>query len=110
MLDMWHDFLQGFPDGLPAFPDGLPLTQIAFVVICAPAALVLLHFLRTAFILQWLLYALVAHGVSGSDTLQLFRVVPFTQLCLPVAGAFLGTGILVGVGGSLTAIRKFLQV
>ena len=49
MLDMWHDFLQGFP----VLPDGLPLTQIAFVVICAPAALVLLHFLRTAFILQF---------------------------------------------------------
>ena len=63
-----------------------------------------------AFLLQWLLYALIARGVNSSDSLHLFRVVPFLDFILPVAGAFLGVGILVGVGGSLTAIRKFLRV
>ena len=37
-------------------------------------------------------------------------VVPFTQIWYIVALVFLGTGILVGVGGSLTAIRRFLRV
>ncbi|MBQ9348512.1 MAG: permease-like cell division protein FtsX [Oscillibacter sp.] len=63
-----------------------------------------------AFLLQALLYALVARGVNSSDSLHLFHVVPFREYILPVGGAFLGAGILVGVGGSLTAIRRFLRV
>ena len=35
---------------------------------------------------------------------------PFAQLWKPVAGVFLGAGVLIGVGGSLSAIRRFLQV
>ena len=34
----------------------------------------------------------------------------FTFVGIILALVFLGTGILVGVGGSLTAIRKFLRV
>ena len=45
-----------------------------------------------------------------SDTLQLLRVVSFRKIWGPVAGVFGLVGILVGVGGSLTAIRKFLRV
>ena len=63
-----------------------------------------------AFFLQWLLYAGVAQGIANSDTLQLLKVVAFQKIWLPVAVVFGGVGILVGVGGSLTAIRKFLQV
>ena len=63
-----------------------------------------------AFLLQWGLYEAVAQGVASNDTLQLIRVVPFSQLWAAVAGTFAGAGILIGVGGSLSAIRKFLQV
>ena len=63
-----------------------------------------------AFFLQWLLYAGVAQGIANSDTMQLLRVVDFRQIWAPVAAVFAGVGILVGVGGSLTAIRKFLRV
>ena len=63
-----------------------------------------------AFGLQWLLYAAVARGVATNDTLQLVQIIPFQQMWLPVALTFGGAGILIGVGGSLSAIRRFLQV
>ena len=63
-----------------------------------------------AFFLQWALYAAVARGVDSNDTLQLIRVIPFSELWAPVAAVFVLAGIIIGVGGSLSAIRKFLQV
>ena len=63
-----------------------------------------------AFGLQWALYAAVAQGVDTNDTMQLIEIIPFQQLWIPVAATFAGAGVLVGVGGSLSAIRKFLQV
>jgi len=63
-----------------------------------------------AFGLQWGLYAAVAKGVDNNDTLQLIRVLAFEELWQPVAIVFLGAGIVIGVFGSLSAIRKFLQV
>ena len=48
--------------------------------------------------------------MDTNDTLQLLSIVPFAQLWKPVAGVFLGAGVLIGVGGSLSAIRRFLQV
>jgi len=63
-----------------------------------------------AFGLQWLLYSGMVRGVESSDTMQLLRLVPFEDIWAPVALVFLGVGIVVGVGGSLTAIRKFLRV
>ena len=63
-----------------------------------------------AFFLQWGLYEAVSRGVASNDTLQLIRIIPFEQLWAPVAEVFAGAGIVIGVGGSLSAIRKFLQV
>ena len=63
-----------------------------------------------AFLLQWVLYGALVSGVENSDTMQLLRMVPFGDIWGPVAAVFLVVGILVGVGGSLTAIRKFLRV
>ena len=63
-----------------------------------------------AFLLQWGLYGAVAQGVDNNDTLQLIQIIPFTEMWLPVAGTFAAAGIVIGVGGSLSAIRKFLQV
>ncbi len=63
-----------------------------------------------AFVLQWLLYNAMVRGVESSDTMQLLRLVPFTDIWGLVAVAFMLVGLMVGVGGSLTAIRKFLRV
>ena len=63
-----------------------------------------------AFFLQWALYAAVARGVDSNDTLQLIQVMPFSELWAPVAAVFALAGIVIGVGGSLSAIRRFLQV
>ena len=63
-----------------------------------------------SFLLQWALYEAVAKGVDANDALQLIRVIPFSQLWPAVAAVFAGAGILIGVGGSLSAIRRFLQV
>ena len=63
-----------------------------------------------AFALQWLLYGAIAQGIADSDTLQILRVVVFERIWVPVAVAFLVVGVVVGVGGSLTAIRRFLRV
>ncbi len=63
-----------------------------------------------AFLLQWGLYEAVAQGVANNDTLQLISVIPFTEMWIPVAVSFAAAGVIIGVGGSLSAIRKFLQV
>ena len=63
-----------------------------------------------AFLLQWGLYEAVARGVANNDTLQLISIIPFTDMWVPVAVSFAVAGIIIGVGGSLSAIRKFLQV
>ena len=63
-----------------------------------------------AFGFQWVLYRAIMQGIENSATLQLLRITPFEQIWLPVAVAFGVVGIFVGIGGSLTAIRKFLRV
>ena len=63
-----------------------------------------------AFFMQWGLYEAVAKGVNTSDVLQLIDIIPFRELWVPVAASFAGAGILIGVGGSLSAIRKYLLV
>ena len=63
-----------------------------------------------AFGLQWLLYAAIADGIAGNDTLQLIRIVPFGAIWGPVAIFFLVVGMLVGIAGSLMAIHRFLRV
>ena len=63
-----------------------------------------------AFGLQWLLYEGVTRGVVNNDTFQLLHIIPFQNMWKPVAGVFAAAGMFIGVGGSLSAIRKFLQV
>ena len=63
-----------------------------------------------AFGLEWLLYDLLVKKIESIDTLQMFQFVPFQQLLLPMICTFVATGFLVGVLGSWTSIRKFLNV
>lgn len=62
------------------------------------------------FFLQWGLYEAVARSVATNDTINLINVVPFESMWNYVAIIFAAAGMLIGVGGSLSAIRKFLQV
>lgn len=63
-----------------------------------------------AFFLQWGVYELVSKTVIKSDGLSLVTILPFTSLILNILPVFCGAGLLIGVVGSVLAIRKFLQV
>ena len=63
-----------------------------------------------AFFIEWGVYDLLAERIEAMDTLQLFRIIPFTTVLPFVLVAYLITGFLVGVMGSMLSIRKFLQV
>ena len=64
-----------------------------------------------AFFLMWLMYNTMLQQLDMVDTLKkLFTFVPFEQLLLPMVITFFGAGLFVGVVGSWTSIRKFLNV
>ncbi len=63
-----------------------------------------------AFGLQWLLYDALQHRIESVDVLEMFQMVPFDQLLLPLALVFGAAGVFVGILGSYTSIRKFLNV
>ncbi len=63
-----------------------------------------------AFGLMWLLYNTLLARLAVMDTLKLFSFVPFETLLLPMVLTFLGAGLFVGVVGSWTSIRKFMDV
>ena len=63
-----------------------------------------------AFFLQWGIYELVAKFVLQSNGLSLVTMLSYTSMVSTILPIFCGTGLLIGVGGSLLAIRKFLQV
>ena len=62
------------------------------------------------FFLQWGLYEAVARSIASNDTINLITTVPFVDMWSYVAVIFAIAGMLIGVGGSLSAISKFLQV
>ena len=63
-----------------------------------------------AFGLEWLMYDQLVARINAVDTLQLFNFVPFQQLLLPMIATFAAAGLFVGVVGSWTSIRKFMNV
>jgi len=63
-----------------------------------------------AFGLEWVMYDAAVFKISEVDALQLFKFVPFEQLLIPMIVTFAATGMFVGVVGSWTAIRKFMNV
>jgi len=63
-----------------------------------------------AFGLEWLLYDLLLDRLAVVDTLKLFTFVPFRELLIPMVATFVGAGLFVGVVGSWTSIRKFMDV
>ena len=63
-----------------------------------------------AFFLQWGIYVLLTDSILTGGTLSFIEIVSFDAMRLYVLAIFGGAGLLIGVGGSLLAIRKFLQV
>ena len=63
-----------------------------------------------AFFAQWGIYHLVAKLVIQGNGLSLVTMLSYGSMAKTILGIFCGTGALIGVGGSLIAIRKFLQV
>ena len=63
-----------------------------------------------AFGLEWVGYDALVQRVSGVDSLQLFTFVPFQELLIPMVIVFAGAGMFVGIVGSWTSIRKFMDV
>ena len=63
-----------------------------------------------AFGSEWLLYNFLVTKIEAMDTLNMFKFVPFQQLLIPMICVFAGTGFAVGVLGSWSSIRKFMNV
>ena len=63
-----------------------------------------------AFGLEWMLYNWILQKLDQVDTLNMFNFVPFDQLLIPMAAVFTGAGLFVGIVGSWTSIRKFMDV
>ena len=61
-----------------------------------------------AFLAEWALYTELFHVVSG--VIPYFQLLPFDSLRWVVLGVYCGAGVLFGIGGSVTSIRKFMNV
>lgn len=61
-----------------------------------------------AFFAQWGVYAEMTNIASG--VIPYFKIVPFEGLRWFVLAVFMGAGLLFGIGGSVTSIRRFMNV
>ena len=63
-----------------------------------------------AFALEWLLYDTLVEKMAGIPALSMLEFVPFDKLLLPMTFTFVAAGLFVGIVGSWTSIRKFMDV
>ena len=63
-----------------------------------------------AFVMEWMMYDALVLRLQAVDTLRLFSFVPFSQLIWPMVAVFSSAGLFVGMVGSWTSIRKFMDV
>ena len=63
-----------------------------------------------AFYAEWLLYDTMINNIQEVDALGLFSFVPFRELLVPMVVTFSAAGLFVGIFGSISAIRKFMDV
>ena len=63
-----------------------------------------------AFGLEWILYDALTIRIAEIDSLQLFKLVEFQELLIPMMATFAAAGLFVGIVGSWTSIRKFMNV
>ena len=63
-----------------------------------------------AFGLEWAGYDTLIQKIAAVDALQLFNFVSFHELLIPMVVVFAAAGMFVGIVGSWTSIRKFMNV
>lgn len=63
-----------------------------------------------AFFLEWIGYDLMLNWLDQYNLGAVFKFVPFTQLLVPMVVTFAAAGLIVGIVGSWTSIRRFLKV
>jgi cell division transport system permease protein len=63
-----------------------------------------------AFFMEWLMYDLLVTRIQAMDSLDLFNLVPFKEVLWPMVLTFSAAGLFVGIVGSWTSIRKFMNV
>ena len=63
-----------------------------------------------AFGLEWVGYDALIQKIAAVDALQLFSFVSFQELLIPMVVVFAAAGMFVGIVGSWTSIRKFMNV
>ena len=63
-----------------------------------------------AFGLEWVMYDALLEKIASADSLDLFTFVPFDTLLIPMIITFCSAGMFVGIVGSWTSIRKFMDV
>ena len=63
-----------------------------------------------AFGLEWAGYDALIQKIAAVDALQLFNFVSFQELLIPMVVVFAAAGMFVGIVGSWTSIRKFMNV
>ena len=62
-----------------------------------------------AFAAEWWLYDAMLAKLEALDSLNMFSFVPFSQLMVPMIFVFASAGMFVGIVGSWSSIRKFLN-
>ena len=63
-----------------------------------------------AFGAEWVMYDALLEKIGSADSLNLFNFVPFETLLIPMVVTFCAAGMFVGIVGSWTSIRKFMDV
>lgn len=63
-----------------------------------------------AYFFQWFFYQVVYNFITESAGIGLLTMLPFAEISTSILTTFVFAGFSIGVGGSLLAIRKFLQV
>ncbi len=63
-----------------------------------------------SFFMLWGMYNALVGRLAAVDTLKLFSFVPFSELLAPMIATFIAAGLFVGIVGSWTSIRKFMDV
>ena len=63
-----------------------------------------------AFFCQWGIYGLIVKAIDQSDLLGIISTLPFSSMSHWILLVFLAAGFVIGAGGSVMAIRKFLKV
>ena len=63
-----------------------------------------------AFGMEWWMYNSLINRVALVDSLNLFKFVDFETLLIPMIAVFAAAGMFVGIVGSWTSIRKFMDV